>query len=133
VLAEVGKGPPQPRRDRDGASSKEIKMQDVKFVIEEKYPTGKSFKEPEIPLKKKIEALARLRHGEFGPVPILAGLWFQHCREAPEYCARMLSKWASMILWEYIDGNAEVIKLCHETGFIKKPEHNPDGVDVAKV
>jgi hypothetical protein len=96
-------------------------MQDVKFVIEKKYPTGKSFKQQEIPLKERVAALALRWTGGVGADEIVAEVFARYGRSAPKHGAQVLAGWERKLERLVGQGDPEATKLCQEAGLVIKP------------
>lgn len=96
-------------------------MEDVKYVIEKQYPTGKSVKQPEIPLGEQVQALALRWIDGVDPDEIVSDLFAKHDRAAPKHGAQVLSGWARKIDRLVGSGDAEALRLCHDAGLVIQP------------
>lgn len=96
-------------------------MTDAKFLVDWKFPVGKADKQPEIPLRARIQALVRRRRGGEDVDLVIAEVFETYGRTIPKRGSQVMAGWSRTIDRRVAEGDAEVMRLCEEEGLPEKP------------
>lgn len=72
-----------------------------------------------VPLKERIEAIARCWNGGEHPDDVLTDLFARRGRQNPTNSVSVLKRWDEFVEEQLASGNSEVRRLCREAGLLE--------------